>query len=194
MFLLLDLFYEASKSNRQKLMIILKMFTFEVVKEDCLPESYDSDDFKKIVFNKFFKRLVEFFIEENNTICFKIIECEIYYRLNRNIYCLHRLMELYNDKLSFSDEFLIYRFKKSHCLKKDSDTELSEKYSGVELYFHFAEKLSFLIENIINCSRNNMEYWKELREDNPSFFKINSLSLRYCKYQDLIKNLVEEIL
>lgn len=53
-------------------------------------------------------------------------------------------------------------------------------------YYRFHEELGGLEELIERCAQNNLEYWEELCEGDPSIAKLRNLATLYTYYEGRI--------
>ena len=75
------------------------------------------ETFKKVL-EKYFKRLVDMLQAEHNFLSLKIIDCKIHFTMKKQIHAILKIMEMFHEKLSIIDEFLVYRVYRAYNLMK----------------------------------------------------------------------------
>jgi PAS domain S-box-containing protein len=125
--------------------------------------------------------LIESCLEENSSVILKTLKCYLLCYLGQKSFGLHQSLELQEERLGIADEFMLYEFKINQNV---FGNERAEKFSlEFVKYYRFHEELGELEELTELCAQNNLEYWEELCEGDPSIAKLRNLATLYNSYE-----------
>lgn len=105
----------------------------------------------------------------------------LFLRLESKVMAIHAITEAGKEKLSFSEEFMVYRLKflfEEKSREKEGDLSI-DKGHAIKVYLQFNQLFLKLEAEIEGCARDNHEYWCELTEDSPSVLKLWNLARRF---------------
>lgn len=99
-------------------------------------------------------------------VVFKIMHSYLlYYKLESKIQSIYYVTETAKEKLSFAEDFLVYRLKllfEEQSEEKDNDLS-QDKGHAIKIYLEFNNLFMSLENEIELCSKNHLEYWRELK-------------------------------